>query len=85
MGVGTGDRWHRLDCLESIRVANFTQFEGRAVAHRKSILAREALPNITVKLTGNPSHADDAYPFERLHPHYRAMFGAFRAVPTLAK
>jgi hypothetical protein len=43
------------------------------------------LPNIAVKLTGSPSHADDAYPFERLDPHYRAMFGAFRAVPTLAK
>ena len=43
------------------------------------------LPNIAVKLTGSPSHADDAYPFERLDPHYRAMFGAFLAVPTLAK
>jgi hypothetical protein len=31
-----------LDCLEGIRVSDFTQFEGRAVLHRKSHLAREA-------------------------------------------
>lgn len=31
-----------LDCLEGIRVADFTQFEGRAVVRRKSRLAREA-------------------------------------------
>jgi hypothetical protein len=41
------------------------------------------LLNVAVKLTGGPSYADDAYPFKSLHPHYRAMCGAFRAAPTL--
>jgi predicted TIM-barrel fold metal-dependent hydrolase len=35
--------------------------------------------NVSVKLTGGPFYADDAYPFKSLHKHYRAMYDAFGA------
>jgi predicted TIM-barrel fold metal-dependent hydrolase len=43
----------------------------------KELTALAKLSNVAVKLTGGPFYADDAYPFESLHPHYRAMYDAF--------
>jgi predicted TIM-barrel fold metal-dependent hydrolase len=41
------------------------------------LLALARYPNVSVKLTGGPFYADDAYPFKGLHQHYRAMYDAF--------
>ena len=41
------------------------------------LLALARYPNVSVKLTGGPFYADDAYPFKSLHKHYRAMYDAF--------
>jgi predicted TIM-barrel fold metal-dependent hydrolase len=41
------------------------------------LLALARYPNVSVKLTGGPFYADDAYPFKGLHKHYRAMYEAF--------
>ena len=48
-----------------------------AFPNMKELTALAKYPNVSVKLTGGPFYADDAYPFKSLHPHYRAMYDAF--------
>src|SRR5580693_4293892 len=43
----------------------------------KELIALARYPNVSVKLTGGPFYAEDAYPFKSLHKHYRAMYDAF--------
>ncbi|MBS0242459.1 MAG: amidohydrolase family protein [Proteobacteria bacterium] len=43
----------------------------------KELVALAKYPNVSVKLTGGPFYADDAYPFRSLHKHYRVMYDAF--------
>jgi len=48
-----------------------------AFPNMKELIALARYPNVAVKLTGGPFYADDAWPFESLHRHYRIMYDAF--------
>ena len=48
-----------------------------AFPNMKELTALAKYPNVSVKLTGGPFYADDAYPFRSLHKHYRTLYDAF--------